>query len=208
MQRPVFRFEKLEVWQLARQLDHRSCPERLRRNGTGRRRDHGLHRSHGFRNSGSGTLPVPSVPPMVGRTVRPPLRGAVSSSEFRVSSRSSELKVECSMFAAPAAPVLRTTISANHRFSGRFPSITRASCERTPEWWHAEPRRTQRKRSLPPSEPSAVSAPRREPMPSPCGFAAPSGIFRISVNQRASAVPPALVAAEPLWVLQPYRYGL
>lgn len=62
---------------------------------------------------------------------------------------------------------IRNTISANPRFSGMFASITRAGWERTPEWWHAEPRRARRNNPFRLFEPFAASAPPREAIPSP-----------------------------------------
>ena len=48
------------------------------------------------------------------------------------------------------------------------------------------------------STPSAVSAPPRESIPSPYRLAASSDVFGISALQHASAIPPALVVAQPL----------
>ena len=95
---------------------------------------------------------------------------------------------------------IRNTISANPRFSGVFASITRAGWERTPEWWHAEPRRARRNN---PSNPLRPPRLRVRQIRLPCRLGGSSAIFRIGVYQRVlpyrRTVPPALVAAEPLW---------
>ncbi len=87
---------------------------------------------------------------------------------------------------------IRSTTAANLRFSGCFPSLTRLAVN---ELRSGGARRNEPFRL---SEPSAVSAPPRESIPSPVSVAASSAIFRISVDRRASAVSPALVAAQPL----------
>ena len=56
-------------------------------------------------------------------------------------------------------------------------------CERTPEWWHAEPRSARRRRPFGLPEPSAFSAPPRESVPFP---------YRRGTARRANtACPPA-----------------